>query len=521
MTTTAADPLLDLAAARALTAARSMVAMRSRRRPESPAELAVMLIPGYHVTPSVRLLSDELVRAVEEPDGRVILTCPPRLGKSTLVSRIFPIWLLARDPDCEIILKSYGDQLAEEHSAAARALIAEHSATLGVSLAPDRKAVGRWLVEGHRGGMLAGGILSTTTGFGADYLIVDDPVKGAQEADSDAYKRRLLSEFKASLLTRLMPGGSAILVLTRWAVDDVAGSLLAEPGSQWRAVNIPAISTAGVADALQRSHSGVALTSANGFTLERFQSLKAEVGSRQWSSMYLGTPTSPEGGLIKAAWIDGHRLIAASRGPTLTVVGVDPAESGEGDETGIVGGQVGRDGQIALTHNLSAHLTSEGWVNRAVELAVTIGASRIVVEGYSAATTYTRLLREAVERHGADHTITVSTWPPKGQARKGDALSRSQGLIAALETGKCRIAGQLDGLEADMLSWEAGQHQPDSVAAATIVFETLAASAGARVTIAAPTGRLGQRRGAVAVAGTGGGQVLPFTNPLARRIGGR
>jgi hypothetical protein len=58
----------------------------------------------------------------------------------------------------------------------------------------------------------------------------------------------------------------------------------------------------------------------------------------------------------------------------------------------------------------------------------------------------------------------VSTWSPKGQARKGDALSRSQGLIAALETGKCRIAGQLDGLEADMLSWEAGQHQPDSVA---------------------------------------------------------
>ncbi|MCU1698977.1 MAG: hypothetical protein JWR34_5040 [Mycobacterium sp.] len=85
----------------------------------------------------------------------------------------------------------------------------------------------------------------------------------------------------------------------------------------------------------------------------------------------------------------------------------------------------------------------------------------------------------------------MSTWPPKDTPRRGDALSRSQGLIAALETGKCRIAGQFDGLEADMLSWEAGQHQPDSVAAATIVFETLAASAGARVTIAAPAGRLG------------------------------
>ncbi len=434
-----------------------------------------MLDPTFVVTPTIRLLSDELVSAVETPDARLIVTTPPRTGKSTLVSRIFPVWLLMRDPDSELILKSYGDQLAEEHSA----------------------------------------ILSSTTGFGANYLIVDDPVKGAQEADSDAHRRRLVNEFRASLMTRLMPGGSAIVVLTRWHEQDIAGSLLAEPDSRWRCVNIPAVATSGVPDALHRAP-GTALTSANGFTLERFTEIKSEVGSRQWAALYLGTPTSPEGGLIKAEWIDGHRLIAASRGPTMTVVGVDPAESGEGDETGIVAGQIGRDGQITLTHNASAHLTSEGWVNRAVELAVAIGASRIVVEGYSAATTYTRLLREAVETSGARHKITVTTWPPKGQARKGDSLSRAQGLIAAMETGRCRIAGQLPGLEADMLGWEAGQHQPDSVAAATIVFETLAATAGARFTFSAPLrGRL---------SGSGGlAPVVPINSgrsPWARRIGG-
>ncbi|WP_234802636.1 terminase large subunit domain-containing protein [Mycobacteroides salmoniphilum] len=498
-----------------LTAARALAAVRSRRRPETPAELATMLDPNFVVTPTIRLLSDELVAAVKQPDSRLIVTTPPRTGKSTLVSRIFPVWLLMRNPDSELILKSYGDTLAEEHSAAARALIAEHHDLLGFELAQDKAAVGRWRVDGRRGGMLAGGILSSTTGFGANYLIVDDPVKGAQEADSDAHRRRLVNEFRASLMTRLMPGGSAIVVLTRWHEQDIAGSLLAEPDSRWRCVNIPAIATSGVPDALQR-RPGVPLTSANGFTLERFTEIKSEVGSRQWAALYLGTPTSPEGGLIKAEWIDGHRLIAASRAPTMTVVGVDPAESGEGDETGIVAGQVGRDGQIALTHNVSAHLTSEGWVNRAVELAVAIGASRIVVEGYSAATTYARLLREAVATSRAGHQITVTTWPPKGQARKGDALSRAQGLIAALETGRCRIAGQLPDLEADMLSWEAGQHQPDSVAAATIVFETLAATAGARITFAAPLrGRLGDT-GAVA-------PVVPIKSgysPWARRIGG-
>jgi hypothetical protein len=70
-------------------------------------------------------------------------------------------------------------------------------------------------VAGHRGGMLSGGILSSTTGFGANLLIVDDPVKGAAEADSAAYRRRLIAEFKASLLSRLHPGASCVIVMSR------------------------------------------------------------------------------------------------------------------------------------------------------------------------------------------------------------------------------------------------------------------------------------------------------------------
>lgn len=121
-------------------------------------------------------------------------------------------------------------------------------------------------------------------------------------------------------------------------------------------------------------------------------------------------------------------------------------------------------------------------------------------------------------RQGAEHQITVSTWPPKGQARNREALARSQGLIAALETGRCRIAGHLSDLEADMLGWEAGQHQPDSVAAATIVFETLAASAAGQFIIATPDSRrLGQRTGGPAIAGSDGATVHPL-NPWARSV---
>lgn len=109
----------------AMTAARATASARARRRPDTPAELARRLIPGYVVTPAIKLLSDELVRAVETPDARLIVTMPPRTGKSVQTSQVFPVWLLSRDPDAEVIVKSYGDALAEEHSAAAR-LIAEN-----------------------------------------------------------------------------------------------------------------------------------------------------------------------------------------------------------------------------------------------------------------------------------------------------------------------------------------------------------------------------------------------------------
>ncbi|MFA1701645.1 terminase large subunit domain-containing protein [Mycobacterium intracellulare] len=505
------DPAADPIAA--LTAARAVLAARDRQRPATPAELARRLIPGYRITPTIRLISDELVRAVETPDARVILTMPPRTGKSVLVSQVFPVWLLSRNPDAELILKSYGDALAEEHSAAARRMIADNAALVGIELAADKQAVGRWRVAGHRGGMLAGGILSSTTGFGASVLLVDDPVKGAQEADSDAYRRRLVAEFKASLMTRLMPGGSAILVLTRWHPEDIAGSLLAEPGSRWRCINIPAISTAGVPDALRRERSGVAMTSAIGRTAAQFCEIKSEVGSRAWAAMYLGTPTTPEGGLIKTAWLDTWRLPAAPSGAVKIVVAVDPADSGEGDETGIIAASLGGDGVVSLIADTSSRMTSDAWAVRAVQLAMGVGASEIAVEAFSARVTYTRLVSEVLARLRVDRPIRVTGWPPKGSGRgQGDAVARSTGLLAALETGRCRVAGYLPDFEAQAVTWEAGQHQPDRVAAAVVAYDVLSHAIGQQMTIVTPLDAARRARE---------GRMPPPPAWMTRRISGR
>lgn len=476
-----ADPIAIVAAARAVREGYERAAI-----PDNPADLGRLLIPDYHVTPTIRLLSDELVRAEEEPDYQGVLTCPPRTGKSVLTSQLFPVWALARNPDTEIIVKSYADDLAEEHSREARRLIADHRALLGIELSQDKAAVGRWRVAGHRGGMLAGGILSGTTGFGASLLIVDDPIKGSQEADSPAYRRRLLAEFKSSLMTRLMPGGSVVIVLTRWHEADLAGSLLAEPGSRWRHVNVPAISTAGVPDALGRAP-GVAMVSAVGRTPEQFAEIRRDVGERAWGAMYLGVPSTPEGGLIKSAWLDQWRLPAAPSGPIKVVVGVDPADSGEGDETGIIAAALTGEGVVALIADVSGHYTSDAWARRAVDLAVDVGASEISVEAFAARATYTRLVTEALSRVKTHRAIRITGWPPKGSDRgKGDAETRALGLMAALETGRCRVAGFLPEFERQAVGWQSGQHQPDRVAAAVVAFDVLDYARGAQVHVVSP-----------------------------------
>lgn len=497
-----------------LIAAEALAAARRRDRPATPAALARRVIPGFAVVPTTALISDVLLDAIHNPDRRYVVSCPPRSGKSLLASVIAPLFALMRDPDSGTIIKSYGDQLALEHSGQARRLVTEYGDLLGFTVDQSKSATDRWLVARHRGGVLSGGIMAATTGFGVTehgLLIVDDPIRGAADADSPAYRRRLLDSFKADLLSRLHPGASCVIVSSRWHPEDLAGSLLAEAdqgGTRWTHVNIPAIATAGIRDDLHREP-GTPMTSPLGRDLAGFDEIRRAVGSRAWAALYLGSPAAPEGSMIRAEWIDAHRLPAAPARPSRVVVAVDPADSGKGDATGIIGASLTSDGTVCLVADVSAHLTSDAWATRAVELALQLGASTIHVEGYATATTYVRLLTEAVTRAAPPHPIYIKPWTGKGGAE-----ARSAGLLAGLETGRCVIAGHLPELETAMVGWQPGQHQPDSVAAAVIAFEVLAASAGQRITFgipfaaAAPDETPQQQRA----------RVIDLNNYLARRV---
>lgn len=487
--------------------------MRALRRPSSPAELARLLDPKFRVTPTIRLLSDVAVRWVTEPDQRDVVNTPPRTGKSELFAIWTPVWALMRDPDLRIVVVSHGDDLAQTHSRKVRSIIREHGEFLGYSIAADKTAVGRWNVQGHDGGVLAAGISSGITGHGADLMIIDDVLKDAAEADSAAHRKRILNEYRSTLATRIHPGGSCLVLMTRWHEEDLAGALLAQEPERWRHTNIPAVSEPGIADALRRPP-GVTMISALGYTPQHFAAMRRTSGERAWYAMYMGVPSTPEGGLVKADWLESWRLPVAPQAPVFTVVAVDPSDSGKGDSCGLVATSMTSSGVVAMIADKSAPMTSDEWAREAVRLAIDVGASQITVEGFAARETYTRVVNEALERARIRHLTTtgsvlhpirVTSWPPKGRPRVGDAIARSSALLQALEVGTCRLAGHFPDFEAKAIAWQAGQHQPDSLAALVIGHDECVHSAGLEWDLSSP---LDETPGGAVVPGPGiGGAV--------------
>ena len=138
---------------------------------------------------------------------------------------------------------SYGDSLAKEFGRKNRQKVKEYGQDIfGIELDPTNKSMSDFTIKGHTGGAYFAGILGGVTGRGANVLIIDDPIKTRQEAESETYRNRVWEEYQSSLSTRLMPNGATIIVLTRWHFDDLAGRLLNLEGDEWEVISLPAIS---------------------------------------------------------------------------------------------------------------------------------------------------------------------------------------------------------------------------------------------------------------------------------------
>jgi predicted phage terminase large subunit-like protein len=226
---------------------------------------AEYLLPWYKAAEHHRLIADKLEQVEryiatngKEGIGRLIIQIHPRSGKTEEVSKVFPAWLLGKQPDKRVIITSYGADLATENSRAVRNYLvseryqnvfgARSSVDDSVSLSDDSRSASSWsLAEPHRGGVVAAGVGGGITGKGAHLLILDDPFKNREEAESEEHRARVISWWNSSAYTRLEDGAAIVIIHTRWHPDDVIGHLLQKMASddpladQYDVLFLPAI----------------------------------------------------------------------------------------------------------------------------------------------------------------------------------------------------------------------------------------------------------------------------------------
>lgn len=248
----------------------------------------------------------QLAEALEQVETGTIrrlgVSFPPQHGKTELSSIQFAALALARNPNRRIVLASYSAERAEFVSGKAREVArSEEFQRLFPHLKLDSRSQAQtlWRFEGCQGYVKAVGQGGPLTGFGADILIIDDPIKDRESADSEVMRQKLWDWYTSVAYTRLAPDGCIVVIQTRWHEDDLLGRLLLmqekEGADQWTMLHFPALE-----DDATGQEAGPLW--GDRYSLEDYKRIKVTVGPRDWNALYMGRPTPPEGMHILRKW---------------------------------------------------------------------------------------------------------------------------------------------------------------------------------------------------------------------------
>lgn len=255
-----------------------------------------------HVTPNwvwtwrhQQYLYSALQKVTDGVTKRLMIFMPPRHSKSETVTVRYAAYRLEQNPKMNVILGSYNQKLANRFSRKVKRIAGSR-----LAISKERKAVEEWETA-IGGGLRAVGVGAGITGFGGDLILIDDPVKSREEAESEAYREKCWDWFNDDLYTRLEPDAAIVLTMTRWHDDDIAGRLLKEMdegGEKWEVVSLPAI--AEDSDPLGRKK-GEALCP-DRYDLEALEKRRAKLGAYSFAALFQQRPVPIEGALFKRGW---------------------------------------------------------------------------------------------------------------------------------------------------------------------------------------------------------------------------
>ena len=350
--------------------------------------------PGWHH----RVLADAVDRMVTGDLRRLIVSMPPRHGKSEMVSRRLPAYLMGRNPDETIIASSYSAELASRMNRDIQRIMASSEYRhlfpgTRLNESNSRTVAGSWLrnsdifeVVGATGAYRSSGVGGGITGMGARWLIIDDPFKNREEADSVTIRENIWDWYTSTLYTRQAPDARILVIMTRWHSEDLAGKLISlsqdrETADKWEVIEFPAI--AGDVPLPQDIRKPGEALWPEMFPIEDLERMKASIGDYQWSALYQQQPRSGGGVEWPEHYFD--RGLFFEEWPEVLVqkvIALDPskgANAKHGDYSAIV--KLGRtsDGTLWVEADLARRSTEE-IVDTVCEAQRDWGADALVIE---------------------------------------------------------------------------------------------------------------------------------------------
>lgn len=378
-------------------------------------------------------LADKVQEFAEADTGHaydiLAIMTPPQHGKSMTVTEAFVSWYVGKHPTKRCILVAYNDSFAERFGRRNQEKVEEYGGALfGVKRGTGAKkwTKAEWELDGVPGSVISRGIMSGITGNPADLMVIDDPIKNREEADSETYRRKLWEAWTETLKTRLQAGAKVIVIMTPWHEDDLIGRIIRHEENV-TVLRLPV--EAEENDPLGRSP-GDALCpelGKNNAWLEEFKRIQlndpTKGGARAWSALYMCSPRTEGGNIIKRDWWRYYNPDEIKEFGS-SYISVDAAFK-DGDDNDFVAIQVwGKRGiDFYLRHSCNKHLNFEGTIREILTLrAIYRDATRVLVEDKANGSAIIQTLQ-----HRIPGVIGINP--------SGGKKSRVEAVSAAIETG--------------------------------------------------------------------------------------
>ena len=266
-----------------------------------------MQVPNYKFSTHNLAIAHVLERVEAGHINRLIVNMPPRHGKTMQISELFPAWYMGRHPEREVLFATYSfDRSGDCGRKVRNQMVDPYHKRIFPNCSVSKDAAGANRIMTEQGGAyVATGVGGGIVGRGAHLFVIDDPISGREDAESDTSRKKLLDWYRGVAYTRLMNPNVIILVMTRWHFDDLAGYLVEEMKHEgWAILKMPAVADAHddplgrkVGDALWPSEYGK----------KRLAQIKTTIGTREWNAQYQQVPMPDEGSMVNLKWFKRYR----------------------------------------------------------------------------------------------------------------------------------------------------------------------------------------------------------------------